>query len=89
MIQLKSITHWDIISTSLQFISTRFNIIILDIPDDDNTNNIDSLSYNQYSKNTYDKNKPSCIIIRKNNYYEPLYVLQDVGKNILHKKLIH
>ena len=56
------------------------NLIILEIPEDDITNNVNIICpTNHYSGEMFDINKSSIILIKKNNYYEPIYLFEDTG----------
>jgi hypothetical protein len=62
---------------------TGINLIILEIPEDDATNNIDLVCpTNHYSANTYDTRKRSLILIKRENYFEPIYGYFNDGKRI-------
>ena len=57
------------------------NIIILDLPLDDITSNINIICpTNFYSNNKYDDNKNTIILIKKYEYFEPVYIVIDKGK---------
>ena len=50
------------------------NLIILEMPDDDVTNNIElACPTNKYSTHIYDARKRSLILIKRENYFEPIY----------------
>ena len=59
------------------------NLIILEIPDDDITDNIEIVCpSNHYSNSLFDSKKASIILMRKNNMFEPIYVYKDVQTRI-------
>jgi hypothetical protein len=66
---------WDLICTpNSGLFKTGINLIILEMPDDDVTNNIELVCpTNKYSTHIYDARKRSLIIIKRENYFEPIY----------------
>ena len=69
---------WDLISMPNPYLfEAGINLIILEIPEDDTTNNIDLVCpTNHYSRNTYDARKRCLLIVKRENYFEDLLVLQ-------------
>ena len=69
---------WDIISSPHQeLFKTGLNLIILELKEDDLTNNIEILCpTNHYSNNIYNKEKNSVILIKIGNYYEPVGIVE-------------
>jgi hypothetical protein len=61
------------------------NLIILEIPEDDITNNIELVCpTNRYSTHIYDVRKRSLILIKRENYFEPIYGYRnDLDRNII------
>ena len=56
------------------------NLIILELPQDDITSNINIICpSNHYSNVQFDPKKPSCIIMKKYDFFEPVYTLTDKG----------
>ena len=66
---------WDLICTpNSKLFKTGINLIILEMPDDDVTNNIElACPTNKYSTHIYDARKRSLILIKRENYFEPIY----------------
>ena len=66
---------WDIICMPNKYLFTNgINLIIFKIPDDDITNNVQLLCpTNHYSNVFYEARKPTVFLIKKDNYYEPIY----------------
>jgi hypothetical protein len=66
---------WDIISMpNPQLFPNGVNIIILQLMNDDITNNVSILCpSNHYSSEFYQARKPTIILIKKDEYYEPIY----------------
>ena len=66
---------WDIISMPNKFLFPNgINLVILKLNDDDITNNVSILCpTNHYSSEFYQARKPTIIIIKKDEYYEPIY----------------
>ena len=66
---------WDIISMpNKKLFPTGVNLVILQLNDDDITNNVSILCpTNHYSSEFYQARKPTVILIKKDEYYEPIY----------------
>ena len=66
---------WDLICTpNSGLFETGINLIILEMPEDDVTNNIELVCpTNRYSTHIYDARKRSLILIKRENYFEPIY----------------
>jgi hypothetical protein len=66
---------WDMISErNPDLFPYGLNLIIMDIPNNDITNNVQILCpTDHYSKHAYNINKPSLLLIKQGDYYEPLY----------------
>jgi hypothetical protein len=66
---------WDIISKpNPKLFAKGVNLIILKIPNDDITNNVELLCpSNHYSNEFYETRKPTVFIINEDKYYEPIY----------------
>jgi len=67
---------WDIICFPNKYLfgTSGINLIIFDIPEDDVTNNVRLICpTNHYTVSFYEARKPSLFLIKKDNYYEPLY----------------
>jgi signal recognition particle subunit SEC65 len=75
---------WDIISKpNKSLFPSGINIIILKIPNDDITNNVELLCpSNHYSNEFYEARKPTIILIKEDNYYEPVYLYTSTSKKI-------
>jgi hypothetical protein len=72
------ITHtylWDIVSMpNKELFVDGLNLVILQIPNDDITNNVQLLCpSNHYSTQIYESRKPTVLIIKDGDYYEPIY----------------
>jgi hypothetical protein len=79
---------WDIISKPNKYIfPTGINIIILEIPNNDITNNVNILCpTNHYSSEFYEARKPTLILLKEDQFYEPIYSLTISGtKNSITK----
>jgi hypothetical protein len=67
-----------------------FNLIILEIPESDSTNNINILCpTNHYSSQMFSPTKPSVLIIKKNNDYEPIYSYKKTEQGIKKQCFFH
>jgi hypothetical protein len=66
---------WDIISMPNKDLFPRgANIVIFQIPNDDITNNIQIICpTNHYSKEFYNSDKSTIIMMKEDGYYEPIY----------------
>lgn len=75
---------WDLISLpNPNIFEAGINLIILEIPENDTTNNIELVCpTNHYSAHAYDARKRSLILIKRENYFEPIYGYNNDGKNI-------
>lgn len=70
-------THlWDILTDrNPALFNTGLNVVILESANHDITDNIHLICpTNTYSTNIYDPKKPTIILIKQQNYYEPVYV---------------
>jgi len=83
---------WDIISMpNPQLFPSGVNLVILQLNDDDITNNVSLLCpTNHYSSEFYQARKPTILLLKKDEYYEPIYSYTnsniDGDKNILISK---
>ena len=69
---------WDLLCMPNILSSIGYNMVILEIIDDDITNKIDVLCpSNSYSSNFFDEDKKKFILLKKNKYFEPIYVRKD------------
>jgi len=75
---------WDIVSMpNSKLFEVGINLIILEIPEDDATNNINLVCpTNHYSIHTFDARKRSLILIKRENYFEPIYGYRNDGNRI-------
>jgi hypothetical protein len=66
---------WDLVTMpNPDLFVSGINLIILEIPEDDATNNIELVCpTNHYSEHMYDVKKPSLMLIKRENYFEPIY----------------
>jgi hypothetical protein len=73
---------WDLICMPNPMIfEAGINLIILEMPEDDITNNIELVCpTNHYSVHTYDVRKKSLILLKRENYFEPIYGYRNDGK---------
>lgn len=69
---------WDIISRpNERLFKHGNNIILLHIPDDDITNNVQVICpTNAYSGEVFDINRKTIIIMKRDSYYEPIYLFE-------------
>jgi hypothetical protein len=82
---------WDIVTMENPLLMRDgFNLIILEIPNNDATENIELLCpSNAYSGNIYDSDKGSVILIKQGEYYEPIYLYENKNGSLrIRKKFI-
>ena len=79
---------WDIVSKpNSKLFELGLNIAILEVNDADMTDNIDIICpTNNYSNEIYSSNKPTILMMKKNEFYEPIYVYRDEETRIVIKK---
>ena len=71
---------WDFICMEKMLTKRGRNMIILEINNDDSTDNVNILCpTNHYSNTLYDDNKKTIILFKKNNFFEPIF--QKIGGN--------
>ena len=75
---------WDIITMPNKYLFPNgINLVIFQLPKDDITNNVELLCpTNHYSTEFYESRKPTIIIMKEDNYYEPIYTYTTNNKNI-------
>jgi hypothetical protein len=75
---------WDLICyPNPNLFAAGLNMIILEIPEDDPTNNINLVCpTNHYSAHIYDARKRSLLLVKRDNYFEPIYGHRNDGKKI-------
>ena len=75
---------WDIISMPNKYLFPNgVNLVIFQLPKDDITNNVQLLCpTNHYSSEFYEARKPTIIIMKEDNYYEPIYTYTTNNKHI-------
>jgi hypothetical protein len=75
---------WDLVCMpNPRLFEAGVNLIVLEIPEDDITNNIELVCpTNHYSIHTYDARKRSLMLIKRENYFEPIYGYHNDGKTI-------
>jgi len=67
---------WDIMSMpNKDLFEFGVNMLIFQLPNDDITNNVQLLCpTNHYAKENFNSNKPTIIILKQEEYYEPIYL---------------
>ena len=75
---------WDIVCTpNKKLFAEGINLIIFEIVNNDITNNVELLCpTNHYSKTFYESRKPNLILIKQDNYFEPIYSYKKKGKKL-------
>jgi hypothetical protein len=76
---------WDLVCIpNPNLFDSGVNLIILEIPDDDVTNNVELVCpTNHYSIHTYDARKRSLMLVKRDTYFEPIYGYRNDEKRIL------
>jgi len=66
---------WDIVTRpNPSLFAQGINLVILEIPEDDSTNNVELICpTNHYSNEYYEARKQSLIIMHKGDFFEPIY----------------
>ena len=69
---------WDIVSRpNEKLFKNGNNIILIHIPDDDITNNVQVICpTNAYSGEAFDVNRKTIILMKRDTYYEPIYLFE-------------
>jgi hypothetical protein len=69
---------WDLICMASSIFKQGINLVILELVNDDITENIQILCpSNAYASVVFDKYKPTALLLKIGNYYEPLLTLED------------
>jgi len=76
---------WDIVSKkNKKLFPQGLNLAILEIPDTDITDNVEIICpTNNYSNEIYSSKKPTIIVIKKDEFYEPVYMYRDEETQIV------
>ena len=74
---------WDIIcQPNPNLFPQGINLVIIEMPDDDITNNVQIICpTNHYSNTFFDINKKTLILVKRDLYYEPIYAFEDIETN--------
>jgi len=69
---------WDIVSRpNEKLFKNGNNVILIHIPDDDITNNVQVICpTNSYSGEVFDANRKTIILMKRDTYYEPIYLFE-------------
>lgn len=78
---------WDIVSMpNSNLFPTGINLVILELDNNDITNNVNIICpTNHYSNQMYDSRKPTLMIVKEENYFEPLYSYKTGRKIVINK----
>jgi hypothetical protein len=76
---------WDIIcKPNPMLFENGINLVILEILNNDQTNNVELICpTNHYSNTFYDSNKKTLVLIKHDQYYEPIYFYRNEEKRII------
>jgi len=81
---------WDLITMdNSKLFPSGLNLIILEIPDNDTTMNVEIICpSNHYSQEMWDSRKSSIFIIKKNNQFEPIFSMLKKKKKTMVQEII-
>lgn len=85
---------WDLISNENNIFKNKsvnngINLVILEVVNNDITENVNIICpINRFSTSFFDDNKLTFIVIKIENYYEPIYIVTDKQKYLKEEKLI-
>ena len=76
---------WDIICMpNKNLFENGINMVILELPENDITNNVDFVCpSNYYSNKNYDPSKKTLFLVKRDNYFEPMYSYKNEEKRML------
>ena len=79
---------WDLISMPNKYLFPNgVNLVIFKLPKDDITNNVQLLCpTNHYSSEFYEARKPTIIMIKEDEYYEPIYSYTNSNNKLIISK---
>ena len=79
---------WDLISIpNTSLFKDGINLVILEVLNNDSTNNVNIICpTNIFSTNKYSSWKQTMIVIKQDNYYEPIYYFNKKSKQITVEK---
>ena len=79
---------WDLISMPNKYLFPNgVNLVIFKLPKDDITNNVQLLCpSNHYSSEFYEARKPTIIMIKEDEYYEPIYSYTNSNNKLIISK---
>ena len=75
---------WDIITTPNEnLFPSGINLVILEIPQDDVTANVNIICpTNHYKDRGFDSNKRTLMLVKKNEFFEPIYLFDNLKEKI-------
>lgn len=75
---------WDIVSMpNKDLFPNGINLVIFEIPEDDVTGNVEIVCpTNHYSSVLYNDKKVTLILVKKENFFEPIYLYDNMKKNV-------
>ena len=75
---------WDIVCKPNDYLFNKgINLVILEIPDNDITNNVELICpTNHYTNEFYEARKPTLILIRRGDIFEPIYTYRNTEKTL-------
>jgi hypothetical protein len=63
--------------------SNGINLVVFEIPNDDTTNNIEIICpTNHYSRTKFSNKKRTLMLVKKGNYFEPIYLYNNMEKKV-------
>ena len=75
---------WDIICTpNDKLFPNGINLVIFEIPNDDITGNVEIICpTNHYSKSNFTDKKLTLMLVKKDNFFEPIYLYNNIDKKV-------
>jgi hypothetical protein len=89
--EINHVYLWDIVCQSNpNLFINGMNLAILEIVDNDSTDNIELICPSSvYSKMIYDPKKETAILLKHDEFYEPIYLYENRGNVIVTKKMFY
>ena len=76
---------WDMMTTpNPMFMKDGVNLVILEIPNNDITENIEIICPTNSSSNYFDQRKETVVLMKQGEFYEPIYVYEE-RKQVIHE----
>ena len=81
---------WDIVCSAGVLFPAGINLVILEIVNNDLTQNVQLICpTNHYMSKFFDPRKSAFILLKQGDYYEPIYLYEDIERQIKVQKTFH